>query len=85
MEAPSATTVSESPPSQRRKVSQALAAPTHRKARVSTRDPPREVAEVADRVGSWAVGEEKRWVAEKFKNLFDCKSHTQLRACSQSL
>lgn len=59
MEAPSATTVSGSLLSPRRRASQAPAAPIHRKARISTRDLPRGAA-VADSMGSWAVGEEKR-------------------------
>lgn len=59
MEAPSATTVSGSLLSPRRRASQAPAAPIHRKARISTRDLPRGAA-VADSMGLWAVGEEKR-------------------------
>lgn len=43
MAAPSATTASVSPPFLRPTVSQALAAPIHRKARILTRDPLREV------------------------------------------
>lgn len=60
MAAPSATTVSGNLPSPKQKAFPAPVAPTHRKARISTRDPPREVEEEVDRVGSWAVGEEKR-------------------------
>lgn len=60
MAPPSATTVSGSLPSPKQKISPAPVAPTHRKARISTRDPPREVEQEVDRVGSWAVGEEKR-------------------------
>lgn len=61
MAAPSATTVSGSLPSPKQRVFRAPVAPTHRKARISTRDPPREAEEAVDRVGSWAVGEEKRY------------------------
>lgn len=43
MEALSATAASESPPFPRVTVSLALVAPIHRKARILTRDPPREV------------------------------------------
>lgn len=43
MEAPSAITASVSPPFPRQTVSQALAAPIHRKARILTRDPLRGV------------------------------------------
>lgn len=43
MVAPSATTASVSPPFLRLTISSALAAPIHRKARILTRDPLREV------------------------------------------
>lgn len=43
MEAPSATTASVSPPFLKPTISQALATPIHRKARILTRDPLREV------------------------------------------
>lgn len=43
MEAPSATAASVSPPFLKPTVSKALAAPIHRKARILTRDPLREV------------------------------------------
>lgn len=42
MEAPSATAASVSPPFLKATLSQALAAPIHRKARILTRDPLRE-------------------------------------------
>ena len=42
MEAPSATAASVSPPFPKATLSQALAAPIHRKARILTRDPLRE-------------------------------------------
>ena len=45
MEAPSATAASVNPPFLKPTVSQALAAPIHRKARILTRDPLREVEE----------------------------------------
>lgn len=45
MEAPSATTASASPPSPKVTLSLAPAAPTHRKARVLTRDPLREAGD----------------------------------------
>lgn len=43
MEAPSGIAASVSPPSPKQTISQALVAPIHRKARILTRDPPREV------------------------------------------
>lgn len=43
MEAPSATVASASPPFLKQIVSLASVAPIHRKARILTRDPPREV------------------------------------------
>lgn len=43
MEAQSAVAASVSPPILKAKVSKALATPLHRKARLLTRDPPREV------------------------------------------
>ena len=43
MEAPSATAASVSPHFLKPTVSKALATPIHRKARILTRDPPREV------------------------------------------
>lgn len=45
MEAPSAIAASESPPSPKVTLSPALAAPIHRKARILTRDPLREVGD----------------------------------------
>lgn len=46
----------------RPKAFQAHVAPSHRKARILTRDPLREVAEAGDSMDSLVVGEEKRCV-----------------------
>lgn len=63
MEALSATTASESPHSPKVTLSLAPAAPTHRKARILTRDPLREAGDsmelqVEDDVRRWVYGQQ---------------------------
>ncbi len=62
MGAQSAIAASMSPLFPRLRAFQAHAAPSHKKARILTRDPLREVAQGKDRMDSLVVGEEKRCV-----------------------
>lgn len=66
MEALSATAASVSPPFLKATVSQALAAPIHRKARILTRDPPREVED--DSMELQVEDDVRRWVFNLFNH-----------------
>jgi len=54
---------------------QAHVAPSHRKARILTRDPLREVAEGGDSMASLVVGEEKRCVSISLCNVIHLCFH----------
>lgn len=67
MEAPSATAASVSPLFLKPTVSLALAAPIHRKARILTRDPPREVE--GDNMVLQVEDDVRRWVFAKVEGI----------------